>query len=58
MVLWSLGAGGSPFLGHSLGRAHLPPISASYPSVIQKGIDLPYLFGYKTGVSPLQNDYK
>ena len=24
------------------------------------GIDpqLPYLFGYKTGVSPLQNDYK
>ena len=21
-------------------------------------VELPYLFGYKTGVSPLQNDYK
>ena len=23
-----------------------------------KGLYIPYLFGYKTGVSPLQNDYK
>ena len=27
-------------------------------NMVEKYGDVPYLFGYKTGVSPLQNDYK